>query len=171
MVAHQEVVPVPKTLWLTCAILTASAVLLRWFVYRQVIGCSTRDAFGAVLASKALSRTVAMASLRGLISRTMAWRRTNKFSTLPSRGRALASTRPELALAAVTLAVTVGLAAALPHSGFVVFLAIGGLLQAGRYLSSPLLALIAERDLTRRSVGGCSEMTSAASSQSQPGAA
>lgn len=150
MVAHQEVIPVPTVLWLSCTVLAGSALLLRWFVYCKVIGCSTIDALGAALASKALSHTVTMASLRALLSRTAPWRRTSKFSPRPSSRRALVSTRAELALAAATLAITGSLVAALPRSGFVLFLAIGGLLQAGRYLASPLVALIAEHDLQRQ---------------------
>ena len=150
MVAHQEVIPVPTVLWLSCTVLAGSALLLRWFVYCKVIGCSTIDALGAALASKALSHTITMASLRALLSGRARWRRTSKFSPRPSSRRALVSTRAELAFAAVTLAITGSLVVALPRSGFVLFLAIGGLLQAGRYLSSPLVALIAEHDLHRQ---------------------
>jgi len=165
MVAHQEVIPVPTVLWLSCLILTASAGLLRWFVYRQVIGCSTRDALGALLASKALTHTVTTASLRALCSRTMPWRRTDKFSPRPSRHRVLASTRSELMIAGAMLALTGSLFAALPRSGLIVFLTIGGLLQTGRYLSSPLVAMIAERDLRRQTIQLAS-LTAASSSPS-----
>jgi Glycosyl transferase family 2 len=150
MVAHREVIPIPTVLWVSCTILACSALILRWFVYCKVIGCSTIDALGAGLATKALGHTVTMASLRALLSVKARWLRTSKFSPRPSSRRALVSTRAELAFAAATLAITGSLVVALPRSGFVLFLAIGGLLQAGRYLTSPLVALIAERELQRQ---------------------
>jgi hypothetical protein len=147
MVVHHEVVPVPTVLWFTAAVVTVSAIILRWFVYRRVIGCSTREAFGAFLAAKALSHTIAMASLRASLGRHMTWRRTDKFGVQSSLTRALRSAGTELVLAAVTLITTAVGVVAMPRSGLVIFLAIGGVLQSGRYLASPLVALIAEHHI------------------------
>jgi hypothetical protein len=149
MLAHREVVPVPFALWLVITVLLVTGVALRFLVFWFVIGCSLRDAVCAAVASKSLSHTVTIASLRSVFTRTMPWRRTNKFKTLPSGFRALSSARTELLLGTLALGVALAVFVALPKPGLLLMLAIGAVLLSLRYFAAPTMALVAERDIRR----------------------
>jgi cellulose synthase/poly-beta-1,6-N-acetylglucosamine synthase-like glycosyltransferase len=149
MLAHREVVPVPFALWLVITVLLVTGLALRFLVFWFVIGCSFRDAVYAAVASKSLSHTVTIASLRSVFTRTMPWRRTNKFKPLPSVFRALSSARTELLLGTLALGVALAVFVALPKPGLLFMLAIGAVLLSLRYFAAPTMALVAERDIRR----------------------
>ncbi|OLE46015.1 MAG: hypothetical protein AUI36_22250 [Cyanobacteria bacterium 13_1_40CM_2_61_4] len=123
---------------------------LRGLLYRTVIGSSMADALRAALATKALSHTITMASLRAVFTETTPWRRTDKFPARPSPRRALRSAAVETALAVVSLGVALLAWVLVPEPGLLLMLAIGAVLQSGRYFSAALLALGSEWDLARR---------------------
>ena len=147
---HQEVIPVPFALWATGGVGLISGLALQWLMYRVVLRCSLKDALGFVIASSALSHTRAIASLWGLFARSIPWRRTNKFKALPLGLGALRSAQTELLFGLGTVLFAAGAFAALPRSGFVVFLLVGGVLQSLNYFAAVALALLAERDVRSR---------------------
>lgn len=147
MVAHQEVIPVPQALWVAATVGLISGFALRWLVYRAVMGCALRDMLGALLASSALSYTVSVASLWGLFTKSIPWRRTNKFKALPMGLGVLRSARTELLLGGGVVLFAAGTFALLPRSGLVLMLLVGSVLQALNYFAAGALALLAERDV------------------------
>ena len=120
---------------------------LRLVLARVALGCSLTDAIGAALATGALRWTVTMASIWGICTRTIPWRRTSKFRAAPSGRAALRTARAELFVACGLLLLGLSLAAAAPHLGLLLMLAIGLILQGIRYLAAPAFALLAEREL------------------------
>jgi hypothetical protein len=147
MLIQREVVRVPLALWLAATVLLTTGFALRWVTYRAVIGSTSGEALGALLASKALSHTITMASLRGLFTASMPWRRTNKFKSSPAGLSVLRSARSELLLGLAILLFVVAAIAVLPRHGLLLMLLIGVAFQSFRYLSAPAVALLAERDL------------------------
>jgi len=150
MAAHSEAVPLPLPLWIAATVLLVASYLLRWLVYRAVLGARLRDTLGAMLASTALAHVVVVANLWALVGREEPWRRTDKFSRRPRRGlAALAGVRTELAFGLSCLAAAGVAIAALPRAGVATMLAVGIALQGMTYLAAPAMALLAERDLRR----------------------
>jgi len=154
MIVHGDKIPVPFALWLAITVLLVSGVVFRLLLYRVVIGCSVRETAEAFVASKALSHTVAMASICGIFTRTMPWRRTDKFPAKASPGRALRSSRVELAVGASLLGAAVALLLTSPWGTLLSMVAVGGILLALRYFCSPTLALLAESELSRAERAG-----------------
>lgn len=150
MLLHQEVVAVPLALLSTVVVFLATGLALRWLIYRVVLGCSLRDTVGAFLAKSALSYTIAVASLSGVLNRPALWRRTNKFPVLPAGLEALNCVRAELVLGVGGLFIGLGSLAAAPQLGLHTLLATGLIFQGLSYLAAPALALSAERDVRRR---------------------
>ncbi|UTI64371.1 glycosyltransferase [Paraconexibacter antarcticus] len=146
MTLHHERIPVPFELWATVTAGTATSLLLRWLTFRVLVGCSLIDTIGAFLASKALEYTVTTASIWGLLTHSIPWRRTDKFPTLPKGLRALSACIPELLLALLALAIPALIAIAGAPSGLLLMLLIGAGLQSAVYLTAPLLALLADHD-------------------------
>ncbi len=150
MLLHQEIVAVPLALVWTLVVFVTTGGALRWLIYRVVLGCSLWDTFGAFLAKSALSYTIAVASLSGVLNRPALWRRTNKFPVLPMGLGALDGVRAELILGIGALSIGVGGLAAAPEFGLHTLLATGVISQGLSYLAAPVLALLAERDVRRR---------------------
>lgn len=147
MLVHRERVAVPLELWVLGAVTLGSALVLRWLVYRVVLGCGLRDMVGASVASMALGLTIATASLACLLGRRATWRRTNKFAGLPLGIGVLNSVREELLLGTTALFAGASLAAMFPEPGLHVLLAAGLGWQGISYLTAPALALLAEWDV------------------------
>ena len=140
----------PLALLWTCVVFLTTGFALRWLIYRVVLGCSLRDNLGAFVAKSALSYTIAVASLSGVLNRPAMWRRTNKFPVLPMGLGVLNSVRVELILGLGGLSIGLGSLAAAPELGLHYLLAIGVTYQGLSYLAAPALALLAERDVRRR---------------------
>jgi len=152
MLAHREVVHVPLALWVAGSVALPAKLAHSWLVYRVVMGCSLRDTVGALIASKGLRYTIAIASLWGLFTRGIPWRRTNKFKALPLGLGALSSARTELLLGLAMLLFAAGALASFPRPGLLLFLIVGAMYQSFNYLAAPALALLAERDIRSRRV-------------------
>ena len=150
MLLHQEVVAVPLALLWAGVVFLTTGYALRWLVYRVVLGCSLWDTFGAFLAKHALSYTIAVASLAGVLNRPALWRRTNKFPVLPMGLGALNCVQAELILGLGGLSIGLGGLAAVPELGLHALLAAGVISQGLSYLAAPVLALLAERDVRLR---------------------
>ncbi|HKY14811.1 MAG TPA: glycosyltransferase, partial [Microthrixaceae bacterium] len=149
MVVHDEVVAVPFALWIAATCLVASSVWMRYLVLRSVVGSSLRQALGSVVAYLSLTYVIQTASLRAVFDRPATWERTTKFRVYSHRRAALASARSEI-VAGVTALVfaSVGLAW-LPHEGVAMMLLLGIAAVGLVYLTSPIVALIADRDIER----------------------
>lgn len=147
LVAHKEWVPIPFVLWLVTPLLLMAGLALRWLIYRAVMGSSLQDALGALLAVMALSHTVALASFWALFTRSIPWRRTNKFKALPLGLGALADVRVELLLGLATLLFAIGSVVAQPQLYLHFLLIIGVIFQSFNYFAAVALAILAERDL------------------------
>jgi cellulose synthase/poly-beta-1,6-N-acetylglucosamine synthase-like glycosyltransferase len=150
MLIHREVVNVPLVLWVSASTSLVGGIAHWLMVYRGVMGCSWKDMLGAVLASRALSHTVAIASFWGVFTREIPWFRTNKFKALPLGLEALSSARVEVALGLATLTFAIVASNVLPGPGLHFMLIIGSLYQSLDYFTAPALALLAERDVRIR---------------------
>ncbi len=155
MLAHDERVPVPSTLWVAATILLAATLALRWLTYRVAVGANLADTVGAIVAAAALSHVIAVASLLAVLGRPVTWGRTNKFRAVSRGLGAVEAARTELTLGVTCLGIAIGAIAALPHAGLTVMLAIGLATQGFSFLAAPALAIIADDDV-RRAAGASS---------------
>jgi cellulose synthase/poly-beta-1,6-N-acetylglucosamine synthase-like glycosyltransferase len=94
MVAHGEVVPLPFPLWLAATVLLGSTYLLRWLVYRVILGAGVRETLGAWVASAALAHVIVVANLWALAGRHVPWKRTDKFRPVRQGAGALGAAAP-----------------------------------------------------------------------------
>jgi hypothetical protein len=140
----------PASLWPTLGAAAVAAFTLKWHLFRTAMACSFKDMLGALLAATALDFTIRMASLWGLLTRHTPWRRTNKFKALPCGLSALGPALHELLLGGgvLTAGISVLVAGHLP--GLVRLIGIGWSLQGGRFMTSPLMAMLAEHGISRR---------------------
>jgi Glycosyltransferase like family 2 len=152
MVVGHEIVPVPLALWIAATCLVASSILMRFWVLRAVLGYGIVRILGSILAYLSLTYVIQTASLRAVFARPAAWTRTTKFRAGHHRRDALLSARHEIiaGLAAISCAV-LGLVA-LPHEGVAMMLLLGTGLVGAVYLTAPIVALIADRDIETRAV-------------------
>lgn len=144
IVIHGETIPVPIVLWIAATVGLGSTFASTWLIYRAVMGCSLRETLGALIATKSLSHTVAMASLWAIVTRSIPWRRTSKFKPSSLGLRTFRSARTELVLGVLSLGTAVGLFVVLRPSGFVVLLLLGALLRSLDYFAAPVAALMSE---------------------------
>jgi hypothetical protein len=149
MLVHGEAIQLSSYVWSTFAAATIAAFALKLHLFRTTMNCGVKDMLGALLAGMALDYIIKMASLRGLVSRTTAWRRTNKFKAMPLGLGSLGCAMPELLLA-VTLCAGVGLLAVHPAPGLVHLFMVGWLAQGAQFLAAPLMAILAEHGIKRR---------------------
>jgi cellulose synthase/poly-beta-1,6-N-acetylglucosamine synthase-like glycosyltransferase len=150
MLIHREVVNVPLVLWVSASISLVAGIAHWWMVHRDIMRCSVKDMLGALIAGRALSHTVAIASFWGVFTREIPWFRTNKFKALPLGLEALSSARVEVALGLSTLTFAIVAYNILPGPGLHFMLIIGALYQSLDYFTAPALALLAERDVRVR---------------------
>ena len=150
LVAHHEHVPVPFPLWVASTVILVSTLLTRWLQYTRATGATLAETFGAILVYQALTHAITVASLRAAMGLRASWHRTTKFDV--SSHRPLATTRTETVIGAslIVIAFTIF---AIGRDGLAFMLAIGLALQALTYLSAPLVAVIATRDLARPADG------------------
>jgi len=151
MVLHHEVIRAPLALWAAASVSLAAEFVHWWLVYRITMGARLRATLGAFIASKSLYHTITISSVWALFTREIPWRRTNKFRVSASGLGALWQVPWELAFGLGGLLFAGVALAALPAQGLVLMLLIGALYQSLNYLAAPVLALLAERDIRRRS--------------------
>ena len=142
MVWHEEGVPVPYALWLSVTIGVISHILMQWLIYTSVVGASVRQMLLALLANKALTLTMQLASLKTMFNKDQPWLRTNKFKHAQTVRGALAAARLEI-LAGVSLILFAATAfAQMPYPGLLSMLVLGLVFKGGEYLTTPMVALI-----------------------------
>lgn len=150
LIVHGETVPMPFELWFASTCALAGSVLMRFLVYRRCVGATVAQTIGGILAFAALSMVITIATLRATIGLSSAWHRTDKFRARSNWRRALAAARSETLVAGACLAAALGLFAfGHGHGGVVMMLGIALLAKGAVFLCSPVLALIADRDLAR----------------------
>ena len=154
MLWYQEVVEVPVAVGLAALVLPLARLGLRWLVHRVVMDCSLQNMLGGMLASTALSYTISRAALAGIVTRSIAWRRTSKFKALPMGLDALSSARSELLLGLALVLFSGGAAIAFSVHGLLRFLLLGMAVKGISYFAAPALAILAERDLRSQQTVG-----------------
>jgi cellulose synthase/poly-beta-1,6-N-acetylglucosamine synthase-like glycosyltransferase len=151
MLLHGEAISVPSELLWTFAATTLAALALKWQLFRSTLACGLRDMLGALIATMALDYIIRVASLTALFTRRTAWRRTSKFRAIPLGLGSLGSAVPELLLGSVAWAVALVLLLAADHlSGLAVVFAVGLLAQGAQFLAAPLMAILAEHGVRKR---------------------
>ncbi len=149
MVFHHEVVHVPFELWLGATVLLVSSIFLHWMLYKVTLGASLKNTVGALLASKALSHVISIASFKTILRTQTPWHRTNKFTVASTFGRALSAAKVELLLGVAILALVVVAFMQLPLPGLLLMFLIGMSYRGLAYLAAPLLALMAEMNIKK----------------------
>lgn len=150
MQLHGEVIEVPSYIWPALAAAAGAALLLKWHLFRTSMASSFKDMLGAMLATMALDYTIRMASLCGLLTRSTPWRRTNKFRVLPMGLGVLSPVFHELLLGMGFLTAGIYILGAADLPSLMRLIGIGMLVQGGRFLTAPLMAILAEHGISRR---------------------
>ncbi len=145
-VLHEAPAVDPVLLLSVGSVLLARRVM-RWLLFRTVIGTSFGRFAGGALALMAVKPTMSTAAFSVLVGRPTTWRRTNKFATAPGRWAWLGETASESVLAVGCAAGAVGTVVLLPTGTATVLLALGFGWQTVVYLTAPVLAGLAQRDL------------------------
>ncbi|MEX0621677.1 MAG: glycosyltransferase [Candidatus Woykebacteria bacterium] len=149
MVFHREVVQVPFELWLAATVLLISGVFLNWLLYKVVLGASLKDTIGALIASKALSHTISLASFRAIFKEKMPWNRTDKFKASSRLLRALETTKVELLLGSGIFVFIVFAFLLMPLPGLLLMFLIGMGYKGFDYLSASLVAVLSELSINK----------------------
>ncbi|MBC8120261.1 MAG: glycosyltransferase [Gemmatimonadaceae bacterium] len=150
---QSETVQLPQVVWLVAVLQSVTGFALTWLAYRVLMGCTLKDALGAMVAKQSLSYIATLANIWGLFTDRIPWRRTNKFKALPAGLAALNSVLPELSLGLGMVLVGAGALVLLAPVGLVFFLSTGLVVQGLTYLSAPALALLAEHELQLQQAG------------------
>jgi len=129
--------------------LLVSGVFLNWLLYKVVLDCSLKDTIGALLASKALSHTISLASFKSIFKDRMPWNRTDKFKVSSRLLRALETTKVELLLGVGIFLFIVVAFILLPLPGLLVMFLIGMSYKGFDYLSAPIIAVLSELNIKR----------------------
>ncbi len=159
MIAANEIVPVPLALWIAATAIITSSMLMRLAVLRAVLDAGVGRALASVLAYLSLTYVIQTASLRALLGIPAPWKRTSKFRAQHHRAGAIAAARAEIIAGVSALAcAAVGLAA-LPHQGVAMMLLIGVALMGLTYLTSPIVALLADHDIKQALPHEANKMT------------
>lgn len=150
LIAHGERIQMPFELWFASTAALAGSWLMRFLVYRRSVGATIAQTVGAIVAFAALSMVITVATVRATIGLSSAWHRTSKFQAHRNWRNALAAARLETVVALTCLTVALALfGLGHGHGGIVTMLGIALLAKGAAFLSAPVLALIANRDLPR----------------------
>ncbi|WP_163511738.1 glycosyltransferase [Fodinicola acaciae] len=157
LVAHHETPALDPLLLLPVAAALLARRVMRWLIYRAVIGRSFAEYVGGSVAMMAVKPTVSTAAFSVLIGKPALWRRTNKFRTNPGRFHWLRESRPEVMLGIACVAIVVAVPLILPAGPATYLLAAGFGWQAITYAAAPLVAWLGQRDLRRSALPAAPE--------------
>jgi len=143
---HGEHLGLPFELWAAVTAGMITNYLHRYLVYRH-IGATLAESVGAVVAGMALGVVIVTANMKAFLRRPATWQRTDKFGRQRRGWRAMRAVRVELTIAAVLIAAATIAGFAGSATGLSGMLVVGLALQAAIVLTSPLMVLLAERDL------------------------
>ncbi|HKG38952.1 MAG TPA: glycosyltransferase [Conexibacter sp.] len=147
MFAHREVPLIDVALLIPFVAILAARRVMRWTLYRTLVGTTFREWVGGSIVLLSVRPTVSLAATSVLVGRPTLWERTNKFRSTPAGYRALASAGTEMVLCAVCIAAAVAAPIFLQGGVFPVLLAAGFAWQAIVYACAPVVAILADRDL------------------------
>jgi cellulose synthase/poly-beta-1,6-N-acetylglucosamine synthase-like glycosyltransferase len=149
MLFHREIIPIPFVLWYAITLGVVGSTLINFFLYMHVLRIGLKEVIGATLAQQALGFTILKACVAGLFGADFKWHRTDKFASLPQGLQSLLSCKTELIIGFTGLLLSTSILVIAPHHGLLVMLAVGIIFQSLSFLTSPLLALIADRQLRK----------------------
>lgn len=124
--------------------------LMRWTIYRKVVGFDNRTTAGGLVALLAVRPTMAGAGLDVLLGRRTSFQRTDKFQQQASLRRALVSARTEVVLALACLTAAILCPLVLPAAPATYLLGLTFIWLAYLHSTAPYLAYRAEADLLSR---------------------
>lgn len=150
MLLHHERIPVPSELWVASTTALVSSLLMRYLIYRRVVGASLRQAIGAIIAFAALSFVITVASLKASAGRPASWQRTGKFRAQQRGLGVLMHVVPETAAGAACLLGAGTLLIIAPLGGVVTMLAIALATQACTFFAATTITVMADRALRGR---------------------
>ncbi len=149
---HNELIVIPKILWVAFGLILPSLVAIRALAL-WMSGCrSILDMVGASIASLSLTHIRLVGSCIGCFNdKNAKWQRTNKFKMMPNWIKAIYSVGDEALISLVffflSLLVYIGSSVSPPD---IMFLSSIGLFGGGvSYLASPVMAVIAEIEIGR----------------------
>ena len=143
IIINNEIIEVPFELWLAATISIISTNMLIFLLYRVSLGARIRDILSQSIAASALTHVIYLSSIRTAITGNAKWTRTSKFKSSQSYKHALQSTKEELAVSFLLFTFIIYAYLSFPYSGLSTMLLIGLIYIAVRYLSAPMLALMA----------------------------
>jgi glycosyltransferase involved in cell wall biosynthesis len=149
MAVHHEAPALDPVLLLAVGSVLLARRVMRWLLFRTVVGTSLRGFVGGAVALMAVKPTMSTAAFSVLIGRPTSWSRTSKFAAAPGRRAWLGETLSESVLALGCAAVAIATPVVLPAGTATAVLALGFGWQTVVYLTAPLLAALAQRDLAR----------------------
>ncbi|GAA1594369.1 hypothetical protein GCM10009804_58750 [Kribbella hippodromi] len=124
--------------------------LMRWTIYRTVVGLDNRTTLGGLVALLAVRPTMAGAGLDVVLGRRTSFQRTDKFRQQPSLRRALTSAKTEVVLALSCLTAAALTPFILPTAPTTYLLSLTFAWLAYLHATAPYLAYRAEHDLHHR---------------------
>ncbi|MEV4241229.1 glycosyltransferase [Nocardia sp. NPDC049737] len=148
---NQDSPPLLVPAWTALIAMAASRKAMRALTYRHVRHSTWRQAAGGEIATAALTCVIAVAAFAADIGLPAHWQRTNKFRSLPSGSGALRVAAGETVLGIISLSVGIG-AIIVASPGLTLAIAIGLINYSMFFLASPVIAVIADRDLRRKSI-------------------
>ncbi|MFD1545999.1 glycosyltransferase [Nonomuraea guangzhouensis] len=152
ILAQREQLMVDARLSLAVAALVVARWIMRWSLYRWVVGASIAETLGGSIVLLALRPTVSKAALRVLLGGSARWERTNKFRPPLRRGRVLRSTWVETTCAVACLAAATAAFFAVRDVVAAALLALGFTWQAVVHASGFAVAMAFEHALRSRSL-------------------
>ena len=148
MLIHNERIPMPGELWVASTSVLLSSLLMRYLVYRRVVGANLRQAVGGIVAFAALSLVITIASLKASTGRPATWHRTGKFRANKHGWRVIRQVLPETTAAAVCLTGSGLLLLLAPLGGIITMLTIAVAIQGCMFLTATAVAITADQALT-----------------------
>lgn len=146
MAVQHERIAMPLALYVAATAVLFSSTALRLLVYRRSVGATLAQALGGTVAFAALNHIIVVASLKALLGFPARWERTNKFPVGRRRLGVLADSLTESSIAAVGIVTSAALFLISP-GGLITMFAIAAAGLSLMYLTSPALALIADKEI------------------------
>jgi len=150
MIWNHDTISVPVVFLLPASSVFLSRYLVRWLLYKKVIGGGARALAGSTVVIAALSAATSFAGLAAIVRRFRGFQRTDKFPQGRSIRRALVSTRLEMLLALVCLSGAAVVLTASIGTGIALYCAGIFISRGVPFMMAPVVAVLAERDLPRR---------------------
>ena len=140
----------PTELWAASTSVLSSSLLMRYLVYRRVVGATLRQAVGGAISFAALSLVITIAILKASAGRPATWHRTGKFRADKSGMQVIRQVLPETTAGAVCLTGSGLLLLLAPLGGITTMLTIAVAIQGCIFLTATAVAITADQALTDR---------------------